>query len=384
MRILRMCLSALMLCPFLLGQQTQLHSIDVSDLDRKTEPCTDFAQFSNGSWHARNPIPASQTRWSRRWQSGETAKDRLKDILESIDPATAANGSTEQIIGDYYRACMDESRVNARGAEPLKPWFAKIDGAHDMASLQRVMMELHDIQVVGPFYLNGQQDVHKPTQILADIGAAGFAMPDRDYYVKSEDRFKEARTKYLEHISKMFTLAGWDAKSSSAAAQTVLAVETKFAEASLERTAMRDPSNLDHNMTFAQLQALAPHFDWAGYFKHKQIPQDVDMNVDQPKYLQEFDRQLQQTSLADWKIVLEWNLLNNTAEALSLPIETQDFEFFGKYLSGTSEMKPPNRPIATWARHWVGSTSRNIFRRKQKFACRNWCAICCSRCATTS
>jgi endothelin-converting enzyme/putative endopeptidase len=96
-----------------------LHGIDPTDLDRKTDPCTDFAQFSNGAWHARNPIPASMTRWSKRWQAGETAKDRLKEILESIDPAASAKGSTEQLIGDYYGACMDEARVNTRGVDPL-------------------------------------------------------------------------------------------------------------------------------------------------------------------------------------------------------------------------------------------------------------------------
>src|SRR5258707_368154 len=144
MRILRM-LVIFLLCHVGFSQNP-LHGIDPADLDRKVEPCTDFAQFANGAWHARNPIPSSMTRWSKRWQAGETAKDRLKEILESIDPAQVAKGSTEQIIGDYYGACMDESRVNARGIEPLKPWFAKIDSARDMAALQRVMLELHDIQ----------------------------------------------------------------------------------------------------------------------------------------------------------------------------------------------------------------------------------------------
>ena len=151
MRTLRILLLSLLTAPLLFSQNAPLHGIDVTDLDRKVEPCTDFAQFSNGTWHAQNPIPASMNRWSKRWQAGENAKDRLKDILESIDPAQAAKGSTEQIIGDYYKACMNESQINARGIEPLKPWFAKIDSAKDMAALQRVMIELHDIQVIGPF-----------------------------------------------------------------------------------------------------------------------------------------------------------------------------------------------------------------------------------------
>ena len=354
MRTVRTLLVVFLFSAVLFSQSKPLHGIDVTDLDRKVEPCNDFAQFANGDWHARNPIPASMTRWSRRWQAGETAKDRLKEILEAIDPATAAKGSTEQIIGDYYGACMDKSRVNARGVEPLKAWFAKIDGAQDMATLQRVLLELHAIQVTAPFVLGGQQDVHKPTQILADIGAAGFNLPDRDYYLKPDDRFKEARAKYVEHVAKMFTLAGWDAKSAAAAAQTIMTMETKFAEASLDRVLLRNPSATDHNTTFAQLQAMVPHFDWAGYFQHKQLPQDVDMNVDQPKFMQEFDRQLQQTSVADWKVYLKWNLLNSMAEALSAPIEREDFEFFGKYMSGTSEMKPRWKRCAEQTDRYLG------------------------------
>ena len=128
------------------------------------------------------------------------------------------------------------------------------------------------------------------------------SLPDRDYYLKPEPRFKEAREKYVAHVTAMLKLAGWDQKSAAAGAQTIMAIETKLAEASLDNVALRDPAATDHNTTFAQLQAMAPHVDWTSYFKHKQIPTDVDMNVDQPKFMQEVDRQMQQTSLADWKV----------------------------------------------------------------------------------
>jgi putative endopeptidase len=325
----------------LFSQSSSLHGIDLGDLDRKAEPCTDFYEFANGRWRANNPIPASMTRWSKRWAAGESSKDKLREILAAASAdKNAPQGSTEQIIGDYYGACMDETRVNAGGMDPIKPWFAKIDAARDSAALQQVMAEMHAILVQVPFALGGQQDPHKPSWVLADLGAGGLGLPDRDYYLKPEPRFKQARENYGEHVTAMFKLAGWDQKSAAAAAQAIMSMETKLAEASLDKVALRDPSATDHNTTFVQLQAMAPHIDWTSYFKHTQIPTDVDMNVDQPKFMQEVDRQIEQTPLADWKVYLKWQLLNSTASSLSAPFVEEDFAFNGKYLSGTTEMKP--------------------------------------------
>jgi putative endopeptidase len=341
MRIVIGMLAVLLVSSVTLSRAAPSRGVELGDLDRSVDPCTDFFEFANGTWRANNPIPPSMTRWSRRWQSGETAKDKLKTILEAAErDQSAAKGSAEQLIGSYYGACMDEERVNARGVLPLKDWFARIDGIKDAPGLGRALTELHDVAIVVPFALTGQQDPHKPELVLADVGANGTTMPDRDYYLKPDARFKEAREKYLAHVERMFMLAGSSEKSAAAAAQVVMAMETKFAEATLDNVTLRDPAATDHNMTFAQLQALAPHFDWASYFDHKQLPHDVDMNVDQPKYVQEFDRQLGETPLGDWKTYLKWHVLNATAGALSAPIAEEEFAFFGKYLGGATEMKP--------------------------------------------
>ena len=339
MRLLGMALLALILNPYGLCQT--LHGVDVSDLDRKADPCDDFYQFSNGTWRASNPIPASMDRWSKRWAAGEASKDKLKEILEAAAAdKSAAAGTDKKLIGDYYGACMDVSRVNARGVEPLKPWFARIDAATTNADLQPIIDAMQDVNLGEPFSFGSQQDPHKPTMVLADFGASGLGLPDRDYYLKPDAKSNETRDQYVAHITAMFKLAGRDEKRASAAAQTVMTMETKFAEASLDNVTLRDPAATDHNTTFAQLQAMAPHFDWTQYFRHKQIPQDGDMNVDQPKFMQEFDRQLHATPLSDWKIYLQWHLLNSNARFLSDPIEDENYAFNGKILQGSTENKP--------------------------------------------
>jgi putative endopeptidase len=330
-----------MFSQLLLSQTSALHGIDVTDLNRKIDPCNDFYEFSNGTWRANNPIPASMTHWSKRWAAGESNKDALKLIAdEAAQEKNSSRGSTGQIVGDYYGACMDEARVNARGIEPLKPWFSEIDSARDMAALQHAMADLHDIGVTVPFFLGGSQDPHRPTLVLADIVASGYALPDRDYYLKPDARFTEAREKYVQHMINMFKLTGSNAKQASDAAATVMTMETKFAEAALDNVTLRDPSASDHNTSFAQLQAMVPHFDWAAYFEHKHLAQNVDLNVDQPKYMQEVELLLKQTPLADWKIYLKWQLLNSVASSLSEPLVEEDFAFNGKYLTGSGEMKP--------------------------------------------
>lgn len=322
------------------GGSTQ-KSIELSDMNRTIDPCTDFFEYANGNWRAQNPIPASMVRWSRRWRSGETIKDDIKIILEeAAQNKSAARGSTAQLIGDYYSSCTNEARVNAEGMKPLKSWLAEIDGAKDTAAVQRSMVRLHDIGVTVPFSLAGSQDPHEPGMIMADIAANGLSLPERDYYLGSEDRFKEARVKFVEHVAKMFKLMGSGDAAASAAAKTILEMETKLAEASLDPASLRDPNVSDHKTTFVQLEAMAPHIRWSDYFEHLQLPKDVTLNVQEPKFLQEVDRQMQAVPLADWKTYLKWQLLSSVAPDLSTEFVEESFAFNGKYLNGATEMKP--------------------------------------------
>src|SRR5262249_26462150 len=250
------------------GTATAQHGVYTAALDRAAEPCGDLFAFSNGAWRAQNPIPASMTRWSRRWQAGETAKERLKDILDEVSarrdwPAA----SVEQLIGDFYGACMDQARIDQRGVEPIKPLLAEIGKLREPADIGHMIARLHMIGVQAPFRMFGRSDLHTPTNVIAWIGAAGLGLPDRDYYLKTEPRFVEAREKYLVHVAAMFKLLGRDDAAARRAADTVMAIELGLAKASLDNVALRDPRATDHTMTAAQLQSLTPSFDWSAYVK---------------------------------------------------------------------------------------------------------------------
>jgi len=340
MRFLKYAALLVAMCTAALAQPAAQKGPELSDINRSVEPCTDFYEFSNGSWRAANPIPASMQRWSRRWAAGESNKDRLKLIAEE-DAALKGQptGSVTQQVGDFYASCMDEKSANRLGIKPLQPYFKEIDSMQSRVDLARVILHLHNEALFVPFGVVGGQDNHEPTQVIAQFFASGLGMPDRDYYLKPEERFADARVKYVKHMEEMFLLAGRSVEEAKKMAATVMTMETAFAKASLDNVELRDPAATDHKVKFAELSTMAPHFDWAAYFHGAQIS-TADLNVDQPKFLAEFDRQYFNLPLVDWKIYLKWQVLNASASALSAPFVQEDYRFNSAYLAGTKEIKP--------------------------------------------
>ncbi len=333
--------AALLAVPVVRAADTPaLHSIQVADLDRSAKPCDDFFEFANGAWRKANPIPASMARWSRRWEAGEKAKDRLKLILDDVAKKTDwPAGSPERLISDHYGACMDEAKVEAAGSRPLEPMLREIDGLETLDGVQATIRKLHALGIPAPFFITASPDNHNPSQVIADIYASGLGLPDRDYYFKTEPRFAEARDRYKAHVANMFRLAGVSEAQARMDADVVFNFEKHLAGASLDNVALRDPVQTDHKTTFGDLAKLAPHFDWARHFDEAGLPQ-IDLNVQQPKFLQELERRLVECPVDEWKVYLRWRLLGEAAPYLSSAFVKESFEFQQAYLAGAKELKP--------------------------------------------
>ncbi len=315
-------------------------SVHLEDMDKSADACTDFYRYANGRWRENNPIPPSMARWSRRWQAGEDSKTQLRDILDAVvQRHDWRRGSPEQLIGDFYSSCMDEKHIDQAGLASVTPILGEIDAARTPSQLQGVIRHLQSVGVLAPFALRSIPDLHDPAQTIADIGSAGLGMPDRDYYLRPEPRFKEARARYLAHVVKMLQLAGAPPQQAQHDAELVFRMETAFAVASLDNVSLRDPKATDHKMPFAALKRLAPAFDWDAYFTDAGIPKN-DLNVEEPKFLRAVNLALQQTSRTDWRAYLRWQFLHASVDGLPTPFVEENFAFYGAYLGGAKELKP--------------------------------------------
>ena len=322
------------------AQQSALKGVELSDMDGAVKPCEDFYNYANGTWRAKNPIPASMDRWSRRWQAGEANKDQLRDILKDLAAKPAqSKGTPAQLTGDFYASCVNTKAIDAAGAAPLKPWLAEIDAIQDASALQKELRTLHAVGVMVPFAVAGTQNPHSPNDVITEVAAAGLGLPDRDYYLKPEKRFADARAGYLVYIAKVLALAGEPETQAKADAQTVMDFETALAKASLDNVALRDPHATDHIGDLATLQKATPHFDWAAYLADAGLKPGV-INIDQPDFMAEVERQLVSTPLAVWKTYLRFQVINGSATALSQAFVDAHFGFYEHELAGVGELKP--------------------------------------------
>ena len=234
---------------------------------------------------------------------------------------------------------MDEKQVEALGVSPIKPLLAEIDGLADIAGVEKMIGRFHELGVPVPFGLTASPDRRQPTQVIADVFASGLGLPDRDYYVKTEKRFQEAREKYRVYVAHMIELSGKSRAESRRMAEAVFGIEKQLALASLDSVSRREAKATDHKTSFVDLTNLAPDFDWVGYVASAKLPRAA-LNVQQPAFLKAMDDLLLEAPLLSWKAYLRWHLVRSAAPYLSAAFVQEQFAFEEQYLGGAKEMKP--------------------------------------------
>ena len=321
-------------------EATQESGIRLTNLDQTINPRNDFYQYACGGWMKANPLTDEYSSFGSFDQLAENNRTQIKGLIEELAKQQSQPGSITQKIGDLYNIAMDSAKLNADWVAPIKEYLDKLASIKDRNGLSQEIATMHR-DGFGPFFglYVGADDMNSSMNI-AQLYQGGLSLGEREYYLDGDDHTKEIRTKFEEHVDKMFQLAGFTAEEAQKAAKNVMKVETRLAEASKSAVELRDPYANYNKITVAQLKKEVPSIDWDAYFTTIGLKDLQDVNVGQMDEIKTVADLLKKEDLDVLKAYLQWNVINTASSYLSDNFVAQNFDFYGRTLSGTKEMQP--------------------------------------------
>jgi putative endopeptidase len=319
---------------------SELRVFDPSLVDKSVDPCGNFYRYSCNGWFKRNPLPADQTSYGRFTELYELNRLHLKLILEQASASSATRSLNEQKIGDEYASCMDTAAINSRGITPLKPELDRIGALNSSAELPALLAHLHSIGVNAFFSMGSSQDYADASSVISFYGAGGLGLPERDYYTRTDPKSKQQRQQYVAHVQRIFLLAGEPEAQAAKDADTVMAIETRLAKASLTITEQRDPQNLNHPTDVAAFSTELTHFSLNEYVTAAHAPTAGKLNDTEPKFFAAFNTLIADTPVAEIRTYLRWHLLHAYA-GTSLPesFDQETWNFYSHTLNGAEKQQ---------------------------------------------
>jgi len=311
----------------------------LSTMDKTADPCQDFYRYACGGWLDKTQLPPDRPRWGRGFT--EIAERNLaveKDILEKAvsDPGKDADLAK---LGTFYGACMDEGAAEKAGATPLAPMLEEIKGVKDVAGLMTMAGKLHRIGARPLFRLGVEADFKDPDTDIAQIYQGGMGMPDRDYYLKDDDRHKSLRTEYQAHVGRMLALLGESKEDADRHAADILKFETALAEAAWPRAELRDPDKTYHKLDIDGLKKLTPELSWSSFFTATGYPNVKDINVAVPDFMKGMAAAAAKASPETMQAYLRFHYVSSVAPTLSKAFVDENFAIMSKF-SGQKEIQP--------------------------------------------
>jgi len=309
-------------------------------MDRSVNPGADFYHFADGQWLKSNPVPPDKSRWAAFTELAERNWYLIHGLLESAaspeKPLPAHSPRRE--VGDFFASMMDTNRIEQLGLKPIADDLKKIDRLKSTKDLFALLADFHQRGIGGMFGAGFGPDDKNSSIYAVGLYQGGLSLPDRDYYLK--DSFSEKLRLYRGHVQKMFVLLGEKPGEAEAHAGTVIALETELARASRTRVDLRDPNRNYNKFTGGELAAKTPAVLWNVYFADRNLAGPAYEIVGQPEFFDAVNRLVQERPLADWQVYLRWHLLHGSAPYLPAAFEQENFNFYGKALSGQPEQEP--------------------------------------------
>jgi len=319
-------------------QPKELRSgISLKGMNPEIRPGDDFFAYVNGKWIDAAVIPADKARYGTFDILRDESQENVKAIIEQSATGDFAKGTDEQKVGDLYRSFLDMDTRDARGIEPLQPELDRIAAITNYDELAVYFASAMKRNMDAPFSIGQVADFKNPKQYMIYAAQSGLGLPDREYYFKEDETSVELREKYLEHIEKMFTLAGFS--DGAAAAGTIMALETRLAEQNMKKEDARNWSVNYNKVAVEDLPGVMPNFNWDGYLAAADLQGVGALVLFTTDYMKALDSIITDTDIAAWKTYLNWSALNQTAGRLTAALDAQNFEFYGKALTGTEEQR---------------------------------------------
>lgn len=320
--------------------QNRFQGPTLKDIDTNVRPQDDFYAYSVGKWLSKNPIPKTEAVWGSFYILRENSKNQLHAILQDLEKVKkVSKGSPEQLVRDLWISFMDEKRREKLGTSPLDSIFKKIDSLNAKTDFAKFLGALHKEGIGGLWGLYVGPDDKKSTENILHVYQSGISLPDRDYYTKQDTDSIRIRNAYVKHGEKMFSLVGYSKKDSVYAMQIVMQIETALAEASMTAVERRDVEAQYNKRTVGKLTIEAP-FDWKTYFKAIGVSKLSSLIVAQPKFMLRGTEMITTISPEEWKVYFKWHALGEYAPFLHKAFVQEQFNFYGRVLSGKKQMQP--------------------------------------------
>jgi len=311
--------------------------IDTTAMDTSVKPGDDFFSYVNGAWIATAEMPADKSRYGVFDILRDESQESVKAIIEESATGDFPKGSDEQKVGDLYKSFLDWEGRDARGIEPLQPELDRIDAIADKDDLAVYFAETVKRALDAPLGVGQRPDPQNPKQYAIGAGQSGLGLPDREYYLKDDEKSAEIRAQYVSHIAKMYDLAGLEGGAD--AANTIMALETRIATEHMTKEQSRKSLENYTPVLREDLASLMPGFNWDGYLAELEISDVPFIGVFTVDYLRALDGIIADTDLDTWKTYLTWSALNETASRLTQSLDDQNFEFYENTLAGAEEQR---------------------------------------------
>ncbi len=346
--------------------QQKKPGIAVDLMDKSVRPNDNFFQFVNGTWLKNTAIPADKTRWGSFDELRQnTDKDALAILnAASKDPKYKSNTDQGKAI-NIYKSVMDTVARNKQGIKPIQADLAKINAIKNTADLQKLLMETEAVGGGAGFFGFGiGADEKNSNRNVVSLGPGSLGLPDRDYYVSEDKDSKEKREKYVLHVAKMLQYIGETPAQAKENAEKILALEIQMSKPRLDRVERRDSKKQYNPTAISDLKKMVPIMDWNSYLKGIGIAKVDTVNISQPRYMTALQTIFAENKVEDWKAYMRWMLLRSAAGQLSTEIETANWEFYGKALTGALKQRPRHEKALQVVNGTVGESLGKLYVEK--------------------